>query len=50
MNHKNIITLDTYSKSDEYNKNKESAPSLFNKAYRQTIPAFRERGVWKIGV
>jgi Fic family protein len=50
MNHKNIITLDTYSKSDEYNKNKESASSLFNKAYRQTMPAFRERGVWKIGI
>ena len=23
--------------------------SLFNAARRQTIPAFREKGVWKIG-
>ena len=27
----------------------ESLNSLINKARRQTIPAFRERGVWKIG-
>ncbi len=29
---------------------KESKHSLLNKASRQTIPAFREKGVWKIGV
>ncbi len=28
----------------------EKLPGLLNKAKRQTIPAFRERGVWKIGV
>ena len=27
-----------------------SKHALLNKAKRQTIPAFRERGVWKIGV
>ena len=39
-----IITLSAYIK-----KSKLSAPSLTNAAKRQTIPAFRERGVWKIG-
>lgn len=29
---------------------KESLKVLLNKAKRQTIPAFREKGVWKIGV
>lgn len=29
---------------------KESVKTLLNKAKRQTIPAFRERGVWKIGL
>ncbi|MEK7653595.1 MAG: Fic family protein [Patescibacteria group bacterium] len=29
---------------------KESAIILLNKAKRQTIPAFREKGVWKIGL
>lgn len=28
---------------------KKSAPALFNSAKRQTIPAFREKGVWMIG-
>lgn len=28
---------------------KKSIPSLLNSARRQTIPAFRERGIWKIG-
>ncbi|MBU0974731.1 Fic family protein [Patescibacteria group bacterium] len=28
----------------------ESSQSVLNKAKRQTIPAFREKGVWKIGV
>ncbi len=31
-------------------KNNISKHSLLNKARRQTIPAFRERGIWKIGV
>jgi len=39
-----IITLSDYIK-----KNGLSAPALTNAARRQTIPAFRERGVWKIG-
>lgn len=39
-----IITLSEYIK-----KKKLSAPALTNAARRQTIPAFRERGVWKIG-
>ncbi len=29
-------------------KNKRSAPAILNAAKRQTIPAFREKGVWKI--
>jgi Fic family protein len=39
-----IITLSKYAKN-----NKLSLANLINKAKRQTIPAFRERGVWKIG-
>ena len=39
-----IITLSDYIK-----KHKLSAPAVTNAARRQTIPAFRERGVWKIG-
>jgi len=38
-----IITLAEYVK-----KHGLGAPAIFNTAYRQTIPAFRERGVWKI--
>ena len=35
---------------EEYiKKNKKSAPAVTNAARRQNIPAFRERGVWKIG-
>ena len=35
----------------EYSKTAGEKPSvLLNKAKRQTIPAFREKGVWKIGV
>ena len=35
----------------EYAKSIDSTPqSVLNKAKRQTIPAFREKGVWKIGV
>lgn len=40
---KRIIAL-----SDFGRKHKKSAPALFNAAKRQTIPAFREKGVWKI--
>jgi len=39
-----IITLSDYIK-----KNRLSAPAITNAARRQTIPAFRERGIWKIG-
>lgn len=38
-----IVTLSEYSKNL-----KEPLNVLLNKAKRQTIPAFRERGVWKI--
>lgn len=38
-----IITLSDYSK-----KHKLSAPAVSNAARRQKIPAFREKGVWKI--
>lgn len=40
-----IVNLSDYAK-----KKGESAPALLNTARRQTIPAFRERGVWKIGI
>lgn len=38
-----IITLTEY-----ISKNKLNPQTVFNKAKRQTIPAFREMGVWKI--
>ena len=38
-----IINLADYSKM-----HKKSIHSLINAARRQTIPAFREKGVWKI--
>jgi Fic family protein len=41
---KEIITLNEYSK-----RNNLSHPNLINKAKRQTIEAFLEKGVWKIG-
>jgi Fic family protein len=31
-------------------KKKKPAPVILNAAKRQTIPAFREKGVWKIGI
>lgn len=38
-------------KLTDYAKQINTAPqSVLNKAARQTIPAFREKGVWKIGV
>ena len=39
-----IITLAEYVR-----ENHLGAPAVFNAARRQTIPAFREKGVWKIG-
>jgi len=39
-----ITTLADYAKT-----NKKSINALLNAARRQTIPAFREKGVWKIG-
>ena len=35
--------------SEYVRQNGLSAPAVTNAARRQTIPAFRERGVWKIG-
>ena len=35
--------------SDYAKKNDKSISALLNSARRQTIPAFREKGVWKIG-
>jgi len=40
-----IIKLSEYAKDK-----KESLNTLLNMARRQTIPAFREKGIWKIGV
>ena len=42
---KTITTLADYAKQQ-----KTSHSNLLNKAKRQTIPAFQERGIWKIGV
>lgn len=42
---KEIVTLNNYAK-----KNKLSHSNLINKANRQTIEAFFEKGVWKIGI
>ena len=39
-----IITLADYAKAS-----KKSVNALLNAARRQTIPAFREKGIWKIG-
>ena len=35
--------------SDYVRRHGLSAPAVTNAARRQTIPAFREKGVWKIG-
>jgi len=42
---KKIIKLTDFAKQENQSKH-----SLLNKASRQTIPAFREKGVWKIGI
>lgn len=44
LNGESIIPLAEFTKTQS-----ASASSLLNAARRQTIPAFRERGVWKIG-
>ncbi len=51
--HKRIAYLESKTITDlsQYaQKNNLSFRSLLNSAKRQTIPAFREKGVWKIGV
>ncbi len=51
--HKRIAYLKAQKiiKLTEYAKKIEATPqSILNKAARQTIPAFREKGVWKIGI
>lgn len=45
LEEKEIIKLSDFAK-----KNKLSYPNLLNKAKRQTIEAFLEKGVWKIGI
>lgn len=50
-----IITLKEFvdiknTKNSKNNDNKESLSAYINQARRQTIPAFREKGVWKIGL
>ena len=45
MSGKNIITL-----SEQAKKKDVPLAGLINAGRRQTIPAFREKGVWKIGV
>ena len=45
MEGKEIITLANYAK-----QNKISHSNLINKANRQTIEAFLEKGIWKIGI
>lgn len=42
---KTIVTLSEYIR-----KKQLKAPAIFNAARRQTIEAFREKGVWKIGL
>ena len=45
LENKKIITLVDYAK-----QNKLSHSNLINKANRQTIEAFSEKGIWKIGI
>jgi hypothetical protein len=49
--HKRIAYLESaeiINLSDYVRKNNLKAPTVFNAARRQSIPAFRERSVWKI--
>jgi hypothetical protein len=45
LEEKEIVTLNEFAK-----RNKISHPNLINKANRQTIDAFTEKGIWKIGI
>ncbi len=45
LENKKIVTLVEYAKT-----NKLSHSNLINKATRQTIEAFLEKGIWKIGI
>jgi Fic family protein len=45
MERKEIVTLAEYAKKNNY-----SHPNLINKAKRQTIEAFLEKGIWHIGL
>lgn len=45
LENKKIITLSDYAKRNGY-----SHSNLINKANRQTIEAFLEKGIWKIGI
>ena len=45
LENKRIITLAEYAKEKNI-----SHSNLINKAHRQTIEAFLENGVWKIGI
>ncbi|MDC1037912.1 Fic family protein [Candidatus Marinimicrobia bacterium] len=45
LDKKEIITLNEYAK-----RLKISHSNLINKAHRQTIDAFTEKGIWKIGI
>ena len=42
---KNIVTLREYAQIG-----KLAHPNVINKAHRQTIEAFLEKGIWKIGI
>jgi len=42
---KKIVRVSDYAKNK-----KDSINTILNKAKRQTIPAFREKGIWKIGI
>ena len=45
-----LAGLTVHTVTDEARRTGVRANSLLNQARRQTIPAFRERGIWKIGV
>lgn len=45
LNGEVIIPLSDYARQQE-----KPVPAILNAALRQTIPAFREKGVWKIGL
>jgi Fic family protein len=45
-----LAGLTVHTVADESRRTGARANSLLNQARRQTIPAFRERGVWKIGL